>query len=712
MSEGIRLEAQGHLEKALTAYVSEKHWDGAVRVAMSLNRHLDAAKFCLQAGRPWDAAVCFQRANAPRECLQALLQVTPQNTRYRDACVHAIRVAQTLQMPLDTMSAFFMPFLSRVPGNPAEAGALKELAEAFVTGGKLRLAISIYRSVLQAYPNDLDAPERLTELVAIEKTNSSSSSSSFPAVATPSPGPFQSSGSGAFTKSSASGSIAGKTPPAVSSHSGLMRALRPKLSEILVQRGVIDQPKVDKLFRDQPGTKNSESAFIEAIVTAEWLKAEDVLRIQSETSGIPFATDEELIFNSTPEAAKALTSELAEKLKVAPMRLLDRTLTVGMQDPRDMTLIDKLRFGTGLKIVGMFATADAIRRTNGRHYRGEDPNETGTEAWQGKMLDPALGTLEPYSDRYTGTREHQFETGEFERTAESSAPVVKRAPTTEMQAPPKVGTKFARRYQLEALIGEGGSASVFRALDLELNEPVAIKIFTPATASEAETMVARFKLELSLSRLLSHPNIVRLFDLGSEGPWRYLTMELLEGKDLASLMNERGRALPVEEGLRYLEQACIGLQCAHERGVVHRDIKPHNLFVTTKGEVKVMDFGIARKLNTPGVTMMGTIAGTPEYMSPEQINGFSDVNSSTDLYALGVTAYQVFTGALPFNYAELTRLLIAQASEAPPSPRSKNPQLPEALEAVLLKCLEKDPAKRPGNAAVLSMSLRAIREAL
>jgi serine/threonine-protein kinase len=239
---------------------------------------------------------------------------------------------------------------------------------------------------------------------------------------------------------------------------------------------------------------------------------------------------------------------------------------------------------------------------------------------------------------------------------------------------------------------------------------VAIKLFAPATAAEAETMVARFKLELSLSRILSHPNIIRLFDLGSEGGWRYLTMELLEGKDLATFITDRGTALPIVEGLKYLEQVCTGLQAAHERGVVHRDIKPHNIFITTSGEVKVMDFGIARKLNTPGVTVMGTIAGTPEYMSPEQINGFSDVTHATDVYALGITAYQMFTGILPFNYAELTRVLVAQASEAPPPPRVRNPAIPPALEAVLLKCLEKDPAKRPANAAILNLMLRNIRE--
>ncbi len=146
--------------------------------------------------------------------------------------------------------------------------------------------------------------------------------------------------------------------------------------------------------------------------------------------------------------------------------------------------------------------------------------------------------------------------------------------------------------------------------------------------------------------------------------------------------------------------------------MVHRDIKPHNLFVTSSGEVKVMDFGIARKLNSRGVTIIGTIAGTPEYMSPEQINGFSDVTHATDLYALGITAYQMFTDSLPFAQAELTRLLMAQATEVPPSPRSRNPAIPEDLELVLMKLLEKKPEDRPSSAAELGMSLRSIRLSL
>ena len=682
MSEGRKLEAQGLLEKALTAYAAEEDWDGAVRLAVSLNRQLEAARLCLQANRPWDAAVLFQRGGAPKDCLAALLQVTPASPRYRDACVHAIRVSHVLGTPLETMSSFFMPFISHAPSSPAEAESMKELAESFVRSEKLRLATSIYRSVLQAFPKDSDAADRLAALAAKEPRPSRPSTPGTPAMA--------------------------------SSASGLVRALRPKLSDLLISQGLLQQVQLERLLREQPEAGRAESVLAEALVAAGLVKDLDVIRTLSESCGIGWISDEDLVANVTPEAAGALTLELAERWKVAPIKLVDRQLHVAMPDPRDMALVDKLRFSTGVKIVGVFATPSGIRRAVGKIYHGEDPDRSDVASWHGQLLDPSGGAmpLEPFSDRYTGTREHQFDTGEFDRPA---APVPSSLNGKTIDVPPSapaVGTRFAGRYQLEALIGEGGSASVYRAMDLELNERVAIKLFSPATSAEAETMVARFKLELSLSRQLAHPNIIRLFDLGSQGPWRYLTMELLEGQDLASLMNERGPRFPLLEGIKILEQVCTGLQAAHERGVVHRDIKPQNLFVTRSGEVKVMDFGIARKVNTPGVTVMGTIAGTPEYMSPEQINGFSDVTHATDLYALGITAYQMFTGKLPFERAELTALLLAQATEPPPPPRAKNPEIPPELELVLLMLLEKEPARRPAHAAELGAALRSIRTSL
>jgi serine/threonine-protein kinase len=407
---------------------------------------------------------------------------------------------------------------------------------------------------------------------------------------------------------------------------------------------------------------------------------------------------------------------------VAPISLIDRHLCLAMRDPRDIAVIDKLRFASGMsQVIGVFATELAIRRGIGKLYHGEDPQQQDIGEWRGQGWDKSaeVEAPAPFSDRYTGTRERQFDTGDLEKrmraeigSAEPVVPASGAQRTLAMQVLPKIGATFAGRYRLEALIGEGGSATIFKAIDTELNEPVALKLFRPSTPAEAENLVARFKLELSLSRLLSHPNIIRLFDLGSHEGWRYLTMELLEGRDLALMLGEHAEPLGLRSGLRILEQVCVGLQFAHEQGVVHRDIKPQNLFITHDGIAKLMDFGIAKKLRSAGVTVAGMVAGTPEFISPEQIKSFSSVTHLTDLYALGATAYMMFTGAPPFTHPELIGLLMAQANDRPPPLRSKNPEIPLDLEAAILKLLEKDPARRFQSARAFGVALRAIRERL
>jgi serine/threonine-protein kinase len=269
------------------------------------------------------------------------------------------------------------------------------------------------------------------------------------------------------------------------------------------------------------------------------------------------------------------------------------------------------------------------------------------------------------------------------------------------------GSMLGARYKLEKKLGEGGMASVFRAHDLELDERVAIKVFTQTV--EDENMVARFKQELTLSRKLSHPNIIRLYDIGTFLGYRFISMELLEGNDLNHYM---GKPMELRQGLNWMIQACRGLEAAHQRGVVHRDIKPHNIFVCNDGSIKVMDFGIAKRQESPGMTVGNMIAGTPDYMSPEQISGFSSVTHSTDVYALGITAYQMFTGKLPFEHPELLPLLMKHLNEQPTPPRTIVPSLPESLEAVILKLIEKKAANRYQSCAEAAQAFDAVLKSL
>ncbi len=268
-----------------------------------------------------------------------------------------------------------------------------------------------------------------------------------------------------------------------------------------------------------------------------------------------------------------------------------------------------------------------------------------------------------------------------------------------------IGSTVANRYRLEAQIGKGGMAVVFRAFDLELEEQVALKVFN--LAHSTDVLVARFKQELKLSRQLIHPNIIRLYDLGVHQGFRYLSMELLTG---TSLKDRMAQPIDLRSALGYLVQACHGLQAAHDAGVIHRDVKPDNFFITNDGVLKVMDFGIAKQHATPGVTVAGSIAGTPFYMSPEQISNFSTVNHLTDLYALGVCAYEMFTGVVPFNHAELVPLLMMHVNTPPAPPRSRNPAIPPELEAAIVKLLAKDPKQRFQTCRELADALAAIRD--
>ncbi len=270
------------------------------------------------------------------------------------------------------------------------------------------------------------------------------------------------------------------------------------------------------------------------------------------------------------------------------------------------------------------------------------------------------------------------------------------------------GNTIENRYLLEAKIGEGGMAMVFKAKDLELDEYVALKVFLqrvtdPGRQSES---LARFKQELKLSRRLTHANIIRLYDIGIYHGHRYLSMELLEGEVLENILVE---PIGFARGIAYLVQACAGLQVAHDQGIIHRDIKPDNLFVTDEEILKVMDFGIAKNTFVSGMTMEGVTAGTPEYMAPEQISNFSEVTASADLYSMGLIAYRMFTGTLPFEHEELMPLLMMHLNEVPRPPRELNPAIPEELEQIILRLIEKKPENRPQTCRELAAELQRLR---
>ena len=265
------------------------------------------------------------------------------------------------------------------------------------------------------------------------------------------------------------------------------------------------------------------------------------------------------------------------------------------------------------------------------------------------------------------------------------------------------GATVSKRYQIIDVLGRGGMSIVYKALDLELNETLALKLFTQPSNEEA---IERFKQEVKLARQLIHENIIRVYDLGTAHGARYLTMEMLVGEDLHVKMT---RGISLRDGCDLLAQACAGLEVAHRLDVVHRDIKPENLFVTDRGVMKVMDFGIAKQTKQVGVTLAGMVVGTPEYMAPEQAQGQLAVTTSADLYSIGIILYAMCTGHLPFRHPELLPLLMMHVQQQPEPPRQKNPGCPADVERLVLDLLQKNPHDRPPSAKAVELRLRQLR---
>ena len=260
-----------------------------------------------------------------------------------------------------------------------------------------------------------------------------------------------------------------------------------------------------------------------------------------------------------------------------------------------------------------------------------------------------------------------------------------------------VGQTLAGRYEIKSVLGIGGMGVVYRALDKELGEPVAIKTLKGDAMAADPALLQRFKDEIRLARKITHRNVVRTHDLGEVEGVYYITMEFVEGQSLKHLIQSRGQ-LPVNVTLTVGKQLCRALEVAHEQGVIHRDIKPQNIVVEPSGVLKVMDFGIARlATRTEGVTQAGMAIGTPEYMAPEQLLG-DDVDFRADIYAAGCVLFECLTGRTPFVADSPITLVAKQLEETPPSPASLNSEVPEALAQLILRALSKDRNLRPASA--------------
>ena len=270
--------------------------------------------------------------------------------------------------------------------------------------------------------------------------------------------------------------------------------------------------------------------------------------------------------------------------------------------------------------------------------------------------------------------------------------------------PSRQGALLGDRYLLERKLGAGGMADVWLAEDRELGRKVAVKILHERYASD-EQFVGRFRREATSAAALSHPNVVSIFDRGETDGSYFIVMEYVEGKTLKELIITRG-VCPPAAAIGYVRQVLAALRYAHRNGIIHRDIKPHNVIVDGEDHAKVMDFGIARA-GSSEMTEAGSILGTAQYLSPEQARG-APVEEGSDLYSTGIVLYELLTGQVPFTGGAPVELAMKHLSQAPEPPSAHRPDLPPGLDAVVLRALAKEPTNRYRSAEEMDRDLGRI----
>ena len=284
--------------------------------------------------------------------------------------------------------------------------------------------------------------------------------------------------------------------------------------------------------------------------------------------------------------------------------------------------------------------------------------------------------------------------------------------TETLQAPVQdltTGSTFAGRYQIIEELGKGGMGKVYKVFDTKIKEKIALKLIKPEIASHKET-IERFSNEIRLARKISQRNVCRMFDIGEAEGGHFITMEYVSGEDLKTMIR-MAAGLSIGAVLSIGKQVCDGLAEAHSLGVVHRDLKPQNIMIDKGGNAKIMDFGIARSIREKGITGPSVLIGTPEYMSPEQAEA-KEVDHRSDIYSLGIILYEMATGRVPFEGETALSIAMKHKGEIPKNPKQFNPNIPDDLSGVILKCLEKDKATRYQTAAEARSDLERIEKGI
>jgi eukaryotic-like serine/threonine-protein kinase len=411
-------------------------------------------------------------------------------------------------------------------------------------------------------------------------------------------------------------------------------------------------------------------------------------------------------------AARAINEELASQLGPNAM-----SIGVGIATGEFVTGSVSLDFDSGLAIVGnapLLALLFAWHAPNGYAYISYDTAQAAGDVLQSSQREevrlkwlpnPLPVAALPLVSVTTSVMRSMGATSSSEATLRMNTAAGATAPGSPY-ADLNLGHLFANRYRIEQILGRGGMGVVYKAVDTQLDEVVAIKTLPGDVMTRSPEDLERFKREIRLARKITHRNVLRTYDYGeSEGVY-FISMEFVRGYTLSELLDEaEGRKMPSRASVGITRQISRGLHAAHEQGIIHRDIKPGNVLIDAKGEVKLMDFGIARMAETPeGVTQAGLIVGTPHYMSPEQVQG-KQLDARSDVYSMGVLIYEMLVGNRPFESSSLTGILAAHITEKPKPPIEKRPEIGRAVNDVVMRCLEKNPAARYADAGALLADL-------